>query len=59
MIRGQVKSYESPQGKYDTEISSNVTWEQRNVTRLMYDAGFIVVCHGRAEKTGLFLGVNS
>ena len=59
MIRGQVKSYESPQGKYDTEISSNVTWEQRNVTRLMYDAGFIVVCHGRAEKTRLFLGVNS
>jgi hypothetical protein len=35
MIRGQVKSYESPQGKYDTEISSNVTWEQRTVTRAM------------------------
>src|SRR6056297_252331 len=35
MIRGQVKSYESPQGKYDTEISSNVTWEQRTVTRGM------------------------
>ena len=35
MIRGQVKSYESPQGKYDTEISSNVTWEQRSVTRAM------------------------
>ena len=35
ITRGQVKSYESPEGKYDTAISSNVTWEQRSVTRAM------------------------
>lgn len=35
MVRGQVKSYESPQGKYDTEISSNVTWEQRTISPAM------------------------
>ncbi len=35
MIRGQVRSYESPDRLHESEISSNVTWEQRNVTRQM------------------------
>jgi len=36
MIRGQVKSYEAPGGP-ETQISSNVVWEQRSVTRQMHE----------------------
>jgi adenylylsulfate kinase-like enzyme len=35
MIRGQVKEYEAPGARPAIEMSSNVTWEQRKVTRQM------------------------
>jgi bifunctional enzyme CysN/CysC len=35
MIRGQVKSYRAPEKAFAEEISSNVTWEQRTITRGM------------------------
>jgi bifunctional enzyme CysN/CysC len=35
MIRGQIRDYEAPGSVPASEISSNVVWEQRNVTRQM------------------------
>jgi adenylylsulfate kinase-like enzyme len=52
MIREQVKEYEAPGAWPAIEMSSNVMWEQRKVTRQVYLPDGDNLCHGLSGDLG-------